>query len=773
MPASVARRRRGRLRTAAGWVAAWMVAGGQAPAETAQVPALAASRNALIEAAAAGARRGLYPRAFRGEQSYWTLIGVEGGAQSGLMSEDGAVELGKGGVSVEPLVIQHGRLVTWADVAITQSLADGYLPIPSVTWRARGWRLKITSFAAGKAANPRLEARYELRNLTARRRTLILALAVRPMQVNGPEQFLNTQGGFSPISELDWDGARLSVNGRARLFPSASPSRFVATSSSSAVLAAALPAKGQPSTDAVRDAEGLASGALVWRLAIPARGEAEVAWEAPLAGVAVGPAQIRAGRDERRAAAAWRCRLGSVVFTVPKDARAVVDTLKTSQAIMLMSGNGPELRPGTRSYDRSWIRDGAMISEALARLGDVEVAANYLRWYAPYQFADGKVPCCVDARGADPTPENDSEGEFIFLAAEVYRYGGDKALLRLLWPRLEAAARYMDDLRRAERAAVRGRPDAAMINGLLPASISHEGYSAKPAYSYWDDFWALRGYDDAVFIAGTLGDTPALAWLTRSRDDFRADLLASVEASALAHHIDYIPGAADLGDFDATSTTIALAPGGEAERLPAGLLDNTFERYWRQFEARRDRDRTWEAYTPYELRAVGAYTRLGRPDRAQALLEFFLNDRRPIGWNGWAEVVGREARQPRFIGDMPHAWVASDYVRSVLDMFVYERDADHALVLAAGAPPRWFEGPAGVGVRNLRTPYGRLSWSARMRGDDLILRIRGDARPPGGFDFPWPFSGDPGPARFNGNAVGWNGRRLRLAGPGDVVIERR
>ena len=29
------------------------------------------------------------------------------------------------------------------------------------------------------------------------------------------------------------------------------------------------------------------------------------------------------------------------------------------------------------------------------------------------------------------------------------------------------------------------------------------------------------------------------------------------------HDIDYIPGAADLGDFDPTSTAVAVAPGGE------------------------------------------------------------------------------------------------------------------------------------------------------------------------------------------------------------------
>ncbi len=53
------------------------------------------------------------------------------------------------------------------------------------------------------------------------------------------------------------------------------------------------------------------------------------------------------------------------------------------------------------------------------------------------------------------------------------------------------------------------------------------------------------------------------------------------------HKIDYLPGAAELGDFDATSTTIALAPVGETQMLPPNELHATFERYWEQFVARR------------------------------------------------------------------------------------------------------------------------------------------------------------------------------------------
>jgi hypothetical protein len=306
---------------------------------------------------------------------------------------------------------------------------------------------------------------------------------------------------------------------------------------------------------------------------------------------------------------------------------------------------------------------------------------------------------------------------------------------------------------------------------LLPASISHEGYAAKPMHSYWDDFWALKGYKDAVAVAAVLGHQETATRLARQRDEFRHDLYASLAVSTAAHDISYLPGSAELGDFDATSTTIALAPIGEQAQLPQDLLLTTFERYWQTFVARRDGETHWDVYTPYELRTIGTFVRLGWRQRAQELLDFFFADRRPLGWNQWAEVVGRELRQSRFVGDMPHGWVASDFIRSALDLFAYEREADSALVLAAGLPQPWLEG-RGVAVENLRTPYGRLSYSLQSQGRRLVLKISAGLQPPpGGLVFVWPGEQPAGSTRLNGRPVSWQGSELRIHQlPAEVIV---
>lgn len=51
---------------------------------------------------------------------------------------------------------------------------------------------------------------------------------------------------------------------------------------------------------------------------------------------------------------------------------------------------------------------------------------------------------------------------------------------------------------------------------------------------------------------------------------FVVDLEASVAEAMAVHGIDYVPGCANLGDFEANSTTIALDPCAAAALMPEG-----------------------------------------------------------------------------------------------------------------------------------------------------------------------------------------------------------
>jgi hypothetical protein len=412
----------------------------------------------------------------------------------------------------------------------------------------------------------------------------------------------------------------------------------------------------------------------------------------------------------------------------------------------------------------------------LLRFGHHELVRDFLVWFARHQYPNGKVPCCVDRRGADPVPEHDSHGQLIYLAAELYRHTADRETLRAVWPRLLSAVAYIDSLRQSRRTPEYDTPDTRHFYGLLPPSISHEGYSAKPMHSYWDDFFALRGLKDAAFAAKILGHTAEATRIEAMAEEFAVDLYASIDRAMTYHRIDFIPGAADLGDFDATSTTIAVSPGGELDRLPRAALARTFDRYWEQVRNRRAPGATWDAYTPYELRTVGTMLRLGHKDRALALLEGFLLDQTPPEWNQWPEVVWREPRAPKFVGDVPHTWVGSDFLRSAADLLAYERESDSVLVVAAGVPEPWLAG-SGLVVANLSTWWGKLSFRAaraRARGDVTLIVEAGLRVPPGGLLIHRPGDAVGGRVLVNGQlaTADTNGAVLVRSLPATVVFQR-
>jgi hypothetical protein len=682
------------------------IEGGDVRAVVVEPPTWAPTENDFLAIVARDAPRGHYPRYLVGEQPYWTIVGADRAQPEALVGEDGNVEPFKGGFCIEPFLIVDGAIITWADASITHSLADGDLPIPSVTWRARGVTMTMT---AAVSESSMLQLRYRVRG--PKRTTLLIA--VRPFQVNPSTQFLNTPGGVARIETINYHDGRLTVNGKQVVNVLTRPARF--------------------------DRGGSAAMEQANALVYPHANEVEL--NVPL--------QQGARREPfERIASTWRTKLRRVTIEIPA-APAIANTLRTNIAYILINRDGPAFQPGSRSYERAWIRDGSLIASVLLRLGFSDDAKEFAEWFAPYQFPDGKVPCCVDSRGADPVPENDSHGELIDLVAEIWRYTHDEAFVRRMWPHVDAATRYIAKLRGENHGE---------FEGLLTESISHEGYSARPMHSYWDDFFGVRAVEDAAELAGLLGMSDRRKELQEQAASFRRDVAASIERSMTGHHIDYVPGSAELGDFDATSTAIAVSPLELTSLLPPDGVRATFDRYLREFRSRRNAWSTGsqpvpgtDVYTPYELRNVGAFVRLGRRAEANELLDFFMRDRRPAAWNEWAEVVPRDLRAPHFLGDMPHSWVGSDFMRSVLDFFAFDRE-DGALVVGAGVPEKWVSGSA-IHVGPLATFTGTLD--LRMSGDAhrVTVELGGTAHPRGGFVVRSPYDRPIREARVNGHVT--------------------
>ncbi len=695
-----------------------------------------ASGNAFFTEVAAHSPRGYFPRYLYGEQSYWTVVGVNNDEKEALVGEDGCVEVDKSDFSLSPFISLDGQLRTWDDGELTQELAGDYLPIPSVRWQVDSLELRTTVFADGDAGNSLLYVKYTLTNNASLMKSGNFYIALRPFQVNAPWQFLNWPGGTSEINSFEHNHGHVLVNERKIVYPLTGGYAFGATEFDEGDISTFLAEDQLPPRQSLIDHTGYASAAFQYPFQLPAGASKTISFAIPF--YETDPSELdleETGTVASRLASVktfWESKINTIKFDLPPSADRIVNSIRSNLAYILINRDGPGIQPGSRSYERSWIRDGSMTSSALLKLGVQEEVREFLSWYAPYQFESGKVPCVVDRRGPDPVPEHDSHGQLIFGLYQYFLFTKDTSFLQQHFPYVVKAVDYMDYLiaQRSTEEYLSGDVELRARYGILPESISHEGYSAKPMHSFWDNFFALKGYKDAIQIAEILGESALADRFRESRNRFQENLYQSIQRSIAKENIDFIPGCVELGDFDATSTAIAIYPGNELRNLPQPYAQNTFDRYLDFFRERRQADFVWQNYTPYEVRLIGTFLYLDQPEQAHELIDFFMQYQRPATWNHWAEVVRKGYRTPGFIGDMPHTWVGSDFVNAARAMFVYEDELEDALVIGAGLYPEWLQ--KGMSVEGMPTYYGKISYSIKQRDQEYHISLKGDLTVPAG-----------------------------------------
>lgn len=676
--------------------------------------------NAFLHAVAADFPRGRFPRYWLREQSYWTVVGSPEGTRRALINEEGLVETDEAGFSLEPFVLTSTGVATWSDVETDRSLPRDGAPLPCVTWRGESFALTVRPWVDGRGDEQTLHVSYRLTRRAGGGR-LRLAIAARPCQVTPPWQAFRNLGGISPIRSVACSESGVSVNGRPLTF-----APHAQALGASAFATSEVPpclASGEVGSAArVSDDSGLACAEMLWEMP-PELRTFEVVVSVPFFGRmhAVG------GRAHARAAARWRKALNTVEWSVPDCAAEAFACFRTAAGHILINRDGVALQPGPRRYTRSWIRDSVIMGAALAKAGKTEALRDFLRWYAPFQREDGFVPCVVDRDGVDWIIEHDSHGQFLWGVREAVRNGAGPAFLSEMLPRVRKAADFLSALRAQRTTDAYRSGERASCYGLLPESASHEGYLAHPVHAYWDDFWGVRGLEAAAELGARAGWSDDASRWSREAAAFQTDVLRSlgrvIEDKALA----YIPGSVEWADFDPTATSNAVAMLDFADALPDKPLQAMLHTYLEGLRRRRNGAMSWNNYTAYEIRLIGAFVRLGKREAANELLDFFLSDRRPRDWNQWPEITWRDPRSPGHLGDLPHTWIAAEYLLALSAMVAEERETTAALVLAAGMPWAWIAEGKGFAVRRLPTRFGRLDFSIRAAGDGAIRVAVGGA----------------------------------------------
>jgi hypothetical protein len=660
--------------------------------------------NDFVSLVAHALPRGHRPATFLGEQVWWTCVSAPDAGRQALLSEHGAIEFGFASPTLEPSWSDSLAWHGWQDARSVCALENG-LPLPTVNlhWPDRHLRVLPQWVSALQG----VQVRYEWINDTASPLEFEFLLSLLPFQISPPSQQHGVVGGRAPVHSLHRDGAGMIVNGQYRLTLSTPPA---ACRIATGVQSDPRFSLQRGPEHVVDDDTGNASAVWVWTVFL-APG---ASWHVDVMVSELGHPSVSSltwpGHAQYRAATgtSWRQALAAVNVELPASRQEMIECWRLCVAHILGNRQGAMINPGPRRYARSWIRDAATMGEALLKADRLAEVMAFVEAYAPLVGSDGYVPCCIDLDGtADPLVEHDSHGQWIALVAQVYRYTGDMAFLQRHADRTYRVADYIMALRRQRLgdAWCNGARQAAC--GLIPESVSHEGYLAQPVHSYWDDLWCLRGLLDAAWLASALGDAGRHGRYAAEASDFKAAIYRSIETVQRVRGIDYVPGSVEWADLDPSASACGPAQLGFLDVYPGDSMHRTMTLFMAHWRERVVNGRALTKYSAYDIRVVRALVNLDRREEAHELLEFLLADRRPLAWHQWPEISWPDPASAGHVGDLPHTWISAEYVLAIRSCLIEE--TEEGLILVRGVPLRWLEeGP--VTVRSLPTRYGPVGY---------------------------------------------------------------
>lgn len=660
------------------------------------------------------------------EKVAWTITGTEGGAEEGLVGSDGSFQPPVAEWSLTPWVWDRdqGRLYSPDPETVKIRLTEGYLPIIEAHWTVGNGLLVICRFFTWALDDslPRSYASYVVKNATAAPKVLRFYLALQPFAVN---RWVHN------INEMTGAEGKCAVNGRLACL--VQPAGKFGTSSAAGRSVGYYALRGKlPRRHKLRDETGLGTGAFAYDWEIPPGEVRQVTLST------VGPAEsmttsarefspdlaAQASRALSMCKQYWRERLNQTHIELP-DPR-VVDAFKANLAyiLLLMDGDEPHPGPTKVDYERFYTRDTAYIVAALLRCGLTSAATRAAEVMRITQKTNGHF--------AAQAHEWDTQGQGIYTAVECYRFTRDKQFARNWWPSLLKAAEFLITLREPP-----SESDGAA--GILRPSISAEDLGPSDQHHYWDDFWGIKGLTDAAYLAEELALHGEARRLREAAHSLEAATWASIRKTCEIQKINFIPN----GPEDWTSSAMARGTSpavwpGQLVELDHPLIRSSFDTYWERWIApdgggyRHTGNKIWG----YGLELANCYALLHQPDRAWQILQWYLDHQTLPGAYAWAEVIDPNSYTYSG-GDMPHGWVAADYINLVRSCIAYEQA--NTLVLCAGLPTSVILASSGVRVRNLPTYFGDLDMA--ISAEDipgrntcrLRLLVNGKCSPPDGF----------------------------------------
>jgi hypothetical protein len=676
----------------------------------------------------------------------WTMVGMENGIHEVLRSVDGSFGSTAWPFTVSVWLFDPETKKLYAPENLTVSdchgtMKNGYLPVSIYSFPAGSLKVESRLFVNSEGdidQDAVAYCRIIIQSSKQYTGALKLVVAVRPYRVN-------TGTGVVKSIELDEATSAITVNDSLSVLLDDKPERFLPAAVPKDGDVSALLLKGEERTATkVYDPVGLASGAVVIPVKLAGSGQTwSTAIRIPLA-----PRKSKADFEKIRTLSVaaqeeavtqrWEKRLRSFGMNLHLPTKDYENAYYASLAYILISMDKGMLHPGPLAYDYFWYRDGAYMTNALLQAGFSDLIKPILQVFMKPQLPSGEFPSIFDNnyRGFGPD-EWDAQGQAIFALTQYYRYTRDKEFVRQFWANVVKGVDFIENTRSGD---LKPAFEGTAVYGILPPSTSAEDLGPGTWHHYWDDFWCIKGLRDAAYLASGLGEKNKEQEFLREGDELLKWTQRSYSKLMTDSSIDWIPnGPEDIhGTSMARGTGPAVWPG-QILSANDSVVQTSFQRYFEKWiqpygGAYLHQGRFW----PYAFELAECYTLLGRREVANEILDWHLRHQTFPGVYSWAEQIDTSSLWFA-AGDMPHCWVAADYMNALRASLLYE-DGNH-IVLGAGIPSDWLGPGKEFRVDSAPTFFGELSCAVKTDDDGkrVTVRLEGTARPPGGYLVRFPF----------------------------------
>jgi len=354
-------------------------------------------------------------------------------------------------------------------------------------------------------------------------------------------------------------------------------------------------------------------------------------------------------------------------------------------------------------YHAFWLRDAAIITNALDLIGLHDIARQNLGFFGVWQEPSGLF--------ISRPEQYDGFGQALWAMGEHVRRTGDAAYARNVLPAVGRAMAWLE------------RTRAADALGLLPAGNPRDN-ELVTGHMAGDNFWGVAGARAAADLARAAGDDRLAERWAAEAAAYAAALDASVRKAA--ERTGFIPPALDAaGGQDWGNLWAAYPTGVYAAGDP--LVEATMRHARGEF---REGIATWlDGRLLHHYLGFRVFqTDLADGDQDRALRGLYDSLAHTTSTHAGFE-TGVRVYGSRAVDDnmTPHGWWAAEYVAFLRNMLVREDGA--GITLASVLAPGWLEPGKTVAVKRARTPFGPLSYELQATSGGARLTWDADVTP--------------------------------------------